>query len=75
MANFVNWYNTEHLHSSIGYVTQEQMRDGSAVEIFKKRTKVMQKAKAENPECWGSRDTIYWGTLEEVVLNPEKIKC
>lgn len=75
MADFVNWYNTEHLHSSIGYVTPEQMRDGSAIDIFKERNKVMQKAKRENPECWGSRDTICWGVPEEVVLNPEKIKC
>ena len=75
MANFVNWYNTEHLHSSIGYVTPEQMRNGSAKDIFKKRNKVMQKAKLKNPECWGSRDTIYWGAPEEVVLNPANNKC
>jgi len=75
MADFVNWYNTEHLHSSIGYVTPEQLRDGSAADIFKKRNEVMQKAKLKNPECWGSRDTICWGAPEEVVLNPEKSKC
>jgi len=75
MANFVNWYNTEHLHSSIGYVTPEQMRDGSAIDIFKKRNKVMEKAKLDNPEYWGSRDTIYWGAPEEVVLNPEINTC
>ena len=74
MADFVNWYNTEHLHSSIGYVTPEQLRDGSAADIFKKRNEVMQRAKLENPECWGSRDTICWGAPEEVVLNPEN-KC
>ena len=75
MADFVNWYNNEHLHSSIGYVTPEQMRDGSAADIFKKRNKVMQIAKRKNPECWGSRDTIYWGAPQEVILNPEKNKC
>jgi len=75
MADFVNWYNTEHLHSSIGYVTPEQLRNGSAKDIFKKRNKVMQMAKAENPEHWGSRNTICWGAPEEVVLNPENNKC
>jgi len=75
MADFVNWYNTEHLHSSIGYVTPEQMRDGSAVDIFKNRNKVMQRAKLKNPECWGSRDTICCGGPGEVVLNPEKKQC
>ncbi|MEF9426625.1 MAG: integrase core domain-containing protein, partial [Candidatus Mariimomonas ferrooxydans] len=75
MADFVNWYNTEHLHSSIGYVTPEQLRDGSATDIFKNRNEVMQRAKLENPECWGSRETICWGSPEKVVLNPEKSKC
>jgi len=75
MADFVNWYNTKHLHSSIGYVTPKQMRDGSAVDIFKKRNEVMQMAKLKNPEYWGSRDTICWGAPEEVVLNPEMNKC
>ena len=75
MADFVNWYNTEHLHSSIGYVTPKQMRDGSAVDIFKKRNEVMQMAKLKNPEYWGSRDTICWGAPEKVVLNPEMNKC
>ena len=34
MAEFVHWYNTDHLHSSIGYVTPEQMRCGQAQAIF-----------------------------------------
>jgi transposase InsO family protein len=25
MGDFVYWYNTEHMHSSIGYVTPHQM--------------------------------------------------
>ncbi len=61
MADFVKCYNTEHLHSSIGYVTPEQLRNGSAADIFKNRNKVMQKAKRKNPEYWGSMDTICWG--------------
>ncbi len=30
LAEFVHWYNTEHLHSTIGYVTPEQMRTGQS---------------------------------------------
>ena len=30
MGQFVHWYNTEHLHSSIGYVTLNQVRYGQA---------------------------------------------
>lgn len=71
MADFVHWYNTKHLHSTIGYVTPEQMRTGKAFEIFEKRNKVMEKAKAENPERWGSRHTKVWGAPKTVLLNPE----
>jgi putative transposase len=72
MADFVNWYNTQHLHSSIGFVTPSQMRNGEAQEIFRKRNEVIKQAKKENPECWGSRETIQWKPVDEVVLNPEK---
>jgi len=48
------------------------MRDGSVADIFKNRIEFMQRAKLENPECWGSRDTICRGSPEEVVSNPEK---
>jgi len=71
MSDFVNWYNTKHLHSSIGFVTPEQMRTGQAKEIFRKRNEVMEQAKMENPECWGSRKTIRWELVNEVILNPE----
>ncbi|MGI6395371.1 MAG: IS3 family transposase [bacterium] len=72
MTDFVNWYNTQHLHSSIGFVTPSQMRNGEAQEIFRKRNEVIKQAKKENPECWGSRETIQWKPVDEVVLNPEK---
>ena len=72
MADFVNWYNTKHLHSAIGYVTPEQMRSGKAMEIFRKRNEVMERTKAENPECWGKRKPYIWQYTGEVILNPEK---
>ncbi|TLU81525.1 MAG: DDE-type integrase/transposase/recombinase, partial [Chlorobium sp.] len=55
MAAFVHWYNTEHLHSSIGYVTPEQMRSGQAEAIFEQRNRTMRDAQAKHPERWGSR--------------------
>jgi len=71
MASFVNWYNTEHLHSAIDYVTPEQMRSNQAAAIFEKRNETMQDAQAENPERWGSRKAKWWGAPKEVVLNKD----
>jgi len=46
MAEFVHWYNTEHLHSTIGYLTPEQMRKGQAEAIFEQRNSTMRQAHA-----------------------------
>ena len=72
MGQFVHWYNTEHLHSSIGYVTPHQMRYGQAKEIFRKRTRTLELAKQQHPERWGSRPQRRWKINKEVMLNPDK---
>ena len=72
MANFVNWYNTEHLHSALDYVTPSQVRSGEAENIFNNRNEVMKKAKMKNPERWGSRNLKIWGNPEEVILNKKR---
>lgn len=71
MADFVNWYNNVHLHSSVDYVTPAQMRSGEAKMIFTKRNAVMAEAKNLFPERWGKRNTKKWGAPETVFLNPE----
>jgi transposase InsO family protein len=66
---FVAWYNTEHRHSSIKFVTPQQRHDGSDREILAKRTSLYEEAKANNPNRWsgGIRD---WSHVDKVVLNP-----
>jgi transposase InsO family protein len=71
LADFVRWYNTEHLHSGIDYVTPEQMRTGEAVGIFRVRNETMKNAKVKYPERWGSRATRTWGAPDKVILNRE----
>jgi len=66
---FVAWYNTEHRHSSIKFVTPEQRHDGSDREILAKRAALYEGAKARNPNRW-SRTTRDWSHVGEVVLNP-----
>jgi putative transposase len=66
---FVAWYNTEHRHSSIKFVTPQQRHDGSDREILAKRATLYEGAKAKNPSRWtkGIRD---WSHIDKVVLNP-----
>ncbi len=68
---FVSWYNTEHKHSGIKYVTPEQRHGGLDTKILNKREEVYKKARSKNPNRWskGCRD---WGFIEKVYLNPEK---
>ena len=68
---FVAWYNTEHKHSSIKYVTPEQRHNGLDTEILKKRKAVYQKAKVLNSNRW-SKEIRNWELTEEVYLNPDK---
>lgn len=72
--NFINWYNTEHRHSGIKYVTPEQRHLGFDREILRKRHETYQKAKMRVPQRW-AKETRNWSFIEKVFLNkkPEKI--
>lgn len=71
MANFVNWYNTEHRHSAIGYVTPLERRSGAYNIIFEKRNDTLAAAREKNPERWGKKIRV-WGCNDTVYLNPGK---
>lgn len=51
-ADFVAWYNYEHLHSSLGYVTPHQRRTGEAHAIYQKRNQTLRDAMMKNPLRW-----------------------
>jgi putative transposase len=72
MGEFVNWYNTVHQHSSIGYVTPHQLRHGQANAIYGQRNATLQLARTMYPERWGARPARAWEMNREVVLNPDK---
>jgi transposase InsO family protein len=71
VADFVQWYNLEHRHSRIHYVTPEQRHTGEDQVILKQRQTVYERAKAQKPERW-SRNTRNWNWQAEVCLNPDK---
>jgi transposase InsO family protein len=73
VEDFVQWYNHDHQHSGIKFVTPEQRHKGADVEILIKRKQVYEKARAQNPERW-TGDIKNWDRIEEVHLNPAKNK-
>jgi hypothetical protein len=48
--NFFGWYNTEHYHSGIGFLTPEDVHYGRAEQIIKERQTVLKDAFAKHPE-------------------------
>ncbi|MDQ7048025.1 MAG: IS3 family transposase [Enterobacterales bacterium] len=73
VAEFIAWYNKEHLHSAIKFVTPEQRHNGEDIKILKARHEVYQRAKKNNPIRW-SGETRNWQPVGEVYLNPDKPK-
>jgi len=70
IEGFVAWYNTEHRHSAICYVTPEQRHSGQDKEILINREKLYAKAKDDRPERW-SGATRNWTPPATVWLNPD----
>jgi transposase InsO family protein len=71
VTGFVRWYNTEHLHSGVRFVTPDDRHYGRSEEILAKRKEVYEEARRKNPSRW-SRQTRNWDPVESVVLNPNK---
>jgi transposase InsO family protein len=68
---FVQWYNHEHCHSAIRYVTPVQRHSGEDREILAQRHSLNKAARAAKPERW-SGDTRDWEQEPVVTLNPER---
>jgi len=70
VAHFVSWYNGEHRHSAIRYVTPDERHFGREHAVLADRREVYARARASNPERW-SRAIRDWSPVGLVVLNPE----
>ena len=68
---FVQWYNHQHKHSGLKFVTPAQRHDGQATAILQRREQVYAQAKERRPERW-SGATRDWKLKDEVWLNPER---
>ncbi len=70
-AVFVHWYNQEHRHSGIRYVTPAQRHAGQDTRVLTARHAVYQDARDRNPQRW-SGPTRNWTAVGAVTLNPER---
>ena len=72
VLRFETWYNEEHCHSHIKFVTPAQRHKGEDSEILAKRHLVYEAARRRMPHRWKNRSTKNWAPIQEVWLNPPK---
>ncbi len=70
-ARFVRWYNIEHRHSGIRYVSPNQRHAGEDREILAARHALYTEARRRHPARW-SRNTRDWSQPGPVTLNPDR---
>jgi transposase InsO family protein len=68
---FVRWYNHEHRHSGIRYVSPAQRHAGEDHAILAARHALYMRAREANPARW-SGSTRNWSPVGPVTLNPER---
>jgi len=66
---FVRWYNAEHLHSGIKFVTPDDRHTGRDRGILENRRAVYEGARQRRPERW-TAEIRDWSPAGPVLLNP-----
>jgi transposase InsO family protein len=69
VMHFVRWYNSEHQHSALKFVTPEQRHAGADIAVLSARHALYEKAKRAKPDRWSGR-TRNWDHCAIVWLNP-----
>jgi Transposase and inactivated derivatives len=70
IEGFVKFYNEEHHHSGLNFVTPNQKHNGEDVGILAKRAQVYAQAKAKNPKRWIKGNTRNWDPVVATSLVP-----
>jgi len=71
VMDLVEWYNNEHRHSAIRFVTPTQRHDGLDENLLVKRKTVYEEARTRHPQRW-SGTTRNWQRIQVVHLNPDR---
>ena len=70
VTELLHWYNEEHRHSAISFVTPAQRHAGMDEELLKARKAVYETARQANPNRW-SKNIRNWRYESAVHLNPD----
>ena len=70
VTELAHWYNHEHRHSAIGFVTPAQRHAGLDRALLEARALVYERARQENPQRW-SGQARQWTHADVVHLNPK----
>jgi transposase InsO family protein len=74
VTGFEHWYNEEHRHSALQFVTPGQRHRGEDFAILKKRKDLYEAAKRKQPERW-AKETRNWQQAITVTLNGKNSAC
>ena len=70
VKSFATWYNGEHFHSAIRFVTPDARHAGHDRATLANRASLYANARAQNPQRWSGK-TRNWQPAGPVWLNPE----
>ena len=68
---FVHWYNEEHRHSALNWVTPMARHNGEDHELLRRREETYRQARQRNPQRW-SRNIRDCSPAPAVTLNPRR---
>lgn len=71
VADLVQWYNHEHRHSAIGFVTPAERHAGLDEALLAQRKALYEQVRAQHPHRW-SKETRNWNRIHTVHLNPDR---
>jgi putative transposase len=62
VTDLVHWYNEEHRHSAIGFVTPSQRHQGQDLALVAGRAVVYERARQDNPQRWSNQPRDWHAT-------------
>lgn len=71
VLRFVTWYNEEHRHSALKYVSPSQRHRGDDRQLHARRIELYENARQSHPERW-TGPCRNWHLADAVYLNPER---